>query len=301
MTNEENINTGPKTITQPTIEAIPANPLAQYMRKAVIYVSLPSNGNFTKPEDIELSASGEVGVAAMTTADELLLKTPDALLNGDAIVKIVQSCVPAIKNVHDLPTPDIDALLIAIRAASYGDDMDFTANCPKCDTPKTFAISLSESLARIEHLEPEYIVELSNNMKVSVKPHTYKSNIKQGLMTYNESQLMNVIINEDLDTPENAQQYQESINKMAELLVELTADSILAIWDPEGNFIDANKEQILEWVKNIPRKDAELIQAKIAEINLIGVYRKVALKCDNEECGHEWEADVTFDASNFFE
>ena len=112
---------------------------------------------------------------------------------------------------------------------------------------------------------------------------------------------MNSILNDDLENPEKAKEYQKSFNRIAELLVELTADSVVAIWDPEGNFIDATPAQILEWIKNVPRKDSEALQAKIAEINATGVYKKVGLVCDNEECKHEWEADVSFDASDFFE
>ena len=65
-------------------------------------------------------------------------------------------------------------------------------------------------------------------MKISLKPHTYESSVKQGLMAYNESQIIKVILTEDLEDPETNKQYQESFNRLAELLVELTADSIIS-------------------------------------------------------------------------
>jgi len=277
------------------------NPLMQFARKPEIYITLPSNGNFTNPNDFDLSINNELGISSMTTSDELLLKTPDALLNGESLEKIIKSCAPGIKYVRNLPTPDIDAILVGIRMASYGDNMDFSANCPECETLKEFGISLTDALTRIEHLKKEYIVTLSNNVKISLKPYTYESNIKQGLMAYNESLLMKAILNDDLEDPEIEKQYQESFNNMAKLLIELSADSILKIWDPEGNYMDVDSKQIHEWIKNISRGDADLIQKKVNEINDTGVYKKIMLKCDNEECGHEWETEISFDAAHFFE
>lgn len=306
MTEDKNENTQTTSMVQQEVPVdrpaiMQQNPLMQFTRKPVIYISLPSNGHFTSPNDFELSVNNELGISSMTTSDELLLKTPDALLNGEAIEKIIQSCAPGVKNVRNLPSPDIDAILVGIRMASYGDNMEFKASCPKCDAPKEFAISLTDALARIEQLEKEYIVELSNKIKVSLKPHTYESRIKQGLMTYNEAQIIKVILNEDLADPETGKQYQESFNRLAKLIVELTSDCIDTLWDPEGNYLDVTSEQILEWLKNIPRGDADLLQQKVNEMNEIGVYRKVNIKCNNEECGHEWETEVDFDASHFFE
>lgn len=283
-----------------TINEKSKNPLLNYTRKPEIYITLPSNGHFTVEENMNVSVNGELGVSAMTTSDELILKTPDALLNGEAIVKIIKSCVPDVVDVYNLIAPDVDAILVAIRYASYGDGMDFVANCPVCETEKHFSISLTEVLSKIQTLESEYVVELSNKMKVSIMPYTFKSMIKEGLMAYNEAQILKVVLNEDLTDPETTKQYQESFNKMAELVVELAAECVVGLWDPDGNYIDATTDQIHEWLQNIPRADADKIQSKINEINAIGVYKKAALECENESCKHKWEADISFDASNFF-
>jgi hypothetical protein len=34
----------------------------------------------------------------MTAKDELMFKTPDALLNGQSTVEVVKSCIPAIQD-----------------------------------------------------------------------------------------------------------------------------------------------------------------------------------------------------------
>lgn len=276
------------------------NPLMPFARQLSVYIKLPSNGNFVDSSDYELSTNGEIGVTSMTAADELLLKTPDALLNGESISKIIQSCAPNIKNVQNLPNPDIDALLLAIRLASYGDEMNFSSKCPKCEHENLFAISLDASLANMDFLEAEYTVKLSNNVVVSLRPYTYKSNIKHTLMAFSEGQIMKAIMDDEPDEETVKNIYQENITKMANLLVDLTAECIVDVWDPDGNKIDATYEQITEWVRNIPKKDAESIQEKVAEINNVGIYKKANVTCEIETCNHKWESDINFDPAYFF-
>jgi len=70
------------------------NPLINYFRQAKIYLTLPSGGKYYKEGSLELTESGELPVMPMTAKDELALKTPDALLSGQATVDLIQSCIP---------------------------------------------------------------------------------------------------------------------------------------------------------------------------------------------------------------
>ena len=78
-------------------QTAPANPLKKYYRQPKQYIKLPSGYKYYPADSIEVSESGEIAVYPMTAKDELLFKTPDALLNGEATVSVIQSCVPAIK------------------------------------------------------------------------------------------------------------------------------------------------------------------------------------------------------------
>ena len=64
------------------------NPLSKYFRQPKIYLRLPSKGKFYSPGSLVMTESGELPVYAMTAKDELLIKTPDALLNGEATVEV---------------------------------------------------------------------------------------------------------------------------------------------------------------------------------------------------------------------
>ena len=74
---------------------------AGHFRSAKIYITLPSEGKYYPDDCLDMPESGELPVMPMTAKDELALKTPDALLSGQATVDLIQSCIPNIKNAKD--------------------------------------------------------------------------------------------------------------------------------------------------------------------------------------------------------
>ena len=119
------------------------NPLVGYFRKPEVYISLPSRGNYYKPGILDLPPNGEIGIFPMTARDELVLKTPDALLNGASTVEVINSCVPAITDAWEIPSVDMDALLIGIRIATYGENMDITVGCGECQEKNEYSVELT--------------------------------------------------------------------------------------------------------------------------------------------------------------
>jgi len=276
------------------------NPLASFMRHPEVYVKLPSNGNYYSIDEIEFTADNEIAISSMTSNDDLLLKSPEGLLNGDSITRVIQSCCPGIKNPQNLLVPDFDTLLLGIRQATYGENMKFDISCPKCEYNGSLEISISELLLNIKYLEPEYFVTLSNNAKVYVKPFTVKSSIKEALKKYKEAQTMKLLVEEDLtEDLEKASEFSKSIESLAKLMVELYTDSIVKIIDPNDNELEVSYEHKLEMMNFLTKKDAELIQKKINEITLLGVPKEKTVICP--ECKNEWNITLNFDPSVFFE
>ena len=110
------------------------NPLSAYFRAPKLWTNIPSSGKFYDADVITIPESGEFAIYPMTTKDELVLKNPDALLNGEAVATLIKSCVPEVKQPKKLFSADVDALLIAIRGASGGDLVEVNAECPECKT-----------------------------------------------------------------------------------------------------------------------------------------------------------------------
>lgn len=276
----------------------PSNPLMSYSRQPEVYTGLPSRGQFNDPNDIDFTASEEIGVAPMTAADELAFKTPEGLLNGNSLARVIESCCFGINRPDNLVSPDIDVLLLAIRKASYGDMIDFDATCPKCGHQDTYSASITYLLKTIDYLESEYPVKLSNDVVVYLQPFTYQSSVKESLHKYNERQALRLLTDQDLSDEQKSEHFTESLTRMADLSIELTAGTIIKIVDPENKVLHVTFEQILEWIKVLPTHDVKLLQEKIAEINSVGV-KPTQIKCT--KCEHEWSSRVNFDPSHFFE
>jgi hypothetical protein len=82
------------------------NPLQQFFRQPKIYISLPSQGVYNKPGTFSGNIE-RLAVYGMTGMDEILLKTPDALLSGESTATVIKSCCPSVTDAWDLPVNDI--------------------------------------------------------------------------------------------------------------------------------------------------------------------------------------------------
>lgn len=282
----------------------PQNPLSAYFRSPKLYTAIPSGGRFYEDGVIEFSgeSNGELAIYPMTTKDELLLKNPDALLNGEAVANLIHSCVPEVKNARELYSADVDALLIAIRGASGGDDVDVAAECPKCQTITDVQISVTESLAQMEDLDELYSKTLANGLVIEGAPFSYKNTIKAGVASFQSTRSMQSI-SELEDDMQRLKAFNESFVKLADLNFELLIDAIHGITynDEEGNAITLQDKNIIrEFLENTDNVTGKEIEEFINGINAKGVNDKVRVTCNNEECGNVFDNDINFDPVNFF-
>ena len=149
------------------------NPLSQYFRQPAIYISLPSRGEFYPSGTLDMPPNNELPVLPMTAIDEITYRTPDALFNGTAVVNVIQSCIPNIKDAWIVPSTDLDTILVGIRIATYGHDMEVNCMCPKCGNEDAYTLDLRSS---IDMMKPaDYRQPLvSRDMEIYFQPMTYK-------------------------------------------------------------------------------------------------------------------------------
>ena len=173
------------------------NPLSSFYRAPKLYAKLPSLGKYYSADVVDMPENGELPIFAMTAKDELLMKNPDALLNGEAVIQVIQSCVPNIKNASKMLSADIDTLLVAIQGATFGDDLEVTATCEKCQGECRGIASVEVALETMEELGDEYIVE-ELGLQIAIKPFSYSSTIKAGITNFQSTRsLQNIAEVED--------------------------------------------------------------------------------------------------------
>lgn len=281
------------------------NPLSAYFRAPKTYTGIPSGGKFYGPEVLTIPESGEFAIYPMTTKDELQLKNPDALLNGEAVANLIKSCVPEIKDPKSMFSADVDALLIAIRGASGGDLVEVQAECPLCNTTTSVNVSVEESLAKMQTLEDEYTIDISNGLKITAMPFSYANTIKAGVASFQSTRSMQSI-SELTDDMERLSAFNDSFVRLADLNFELLVDSIRSVtyMNAEGeNQTIVDKAIIREFLENTENTTGKEIEDFINDVNGKGVKNEVQVMCTNEECNNATEgfnAPINFDPVNFF-
>lgn len=283
---------------QNTSVATTSNPLVKHFRQPSIYFRLPSKGQYWPTKSLELPPNGELGVMSMTTKDEITLKTPDALLNGQGVVNVIQSCCPSIKNAWDMPSIDVDATLIAIRIASYGNQMDFAAKCPHCDQSHDYAIDLGKTLASIS--TPDYSIPLAvNELKIHVHPQAYFSLNKTNMIAFEEQQILRSLAGMEDDPQGAKEQFDQHIAKVIELNIELLASSTKAIETQDGTVV-TDPTYISEFYNNADNKIIKKVQGYLLELSNQAAIKPVDVNCLNSECEKQFPVNITFDYASFF-
>ena len=278
-----------------------ANPLSKYFRQPKLFASLPSNGKFYPAGALETTETGEYPIYSMTAKDELTMKTPDALLNGQATVELIKSCVPNIKDPWNLPSIDLDALLIAIRLATYGETMTLQVKTPVTGEEKEMSVNLRDILDNFANIEFEDVVR-SGEMTVYLRPLTYQEFTKSALKTFEQQRIFNIVNDEQISDEDKLQAFTNSFAKLTDLTVDMMANHISAI--EIGDTRVDNKQHIDEFMKNADKSFYSVIQEHLDSQKIKFTIQPLVASATPEEIEQgvpaTYEVPVTFDQSNFF-
>jgi hypothetical protein len=277
------------------------NPLQKYFRQPKLYIKLPSDGKFYPAGAFEQTETGEIPVYSMTAKDELAFKTPDALLNGQATVDVVQSCIPNIKNAWAMPSIDLDAALIAIRMATYGETLTITTKTPVTGDEKEFQIDLRQLFDEFSNLEYDTQVQF-NDMTVQLRPLTYQEYTKAALKTFEEQRIFNLVNDERISDEDKLQAFTNSFTKLTQLTVDMVTQGIVKISIDDQEV--TNRAHIDEFVRNAD-KDFFTSVTKHLEIQKDKYSLKPLIANASPEeiekgVPKTYEVPITFDQSNFF-
>jgi hypothetical protein len=271
------------------------NPLANWYRQPKIYVRLPSTGRFYPPNSLDVSTSEEYPVYAMTAKDELMFKTPDALLTGQSTVELIKSCIPAILDPWLMPSIDLDFALIAIRIATYGEKMEVGCNCPHCQAENNYDIDLQQWFGNFSNFVYSDLVN-ADPLQVRIRPYNYKELTKTSIKTMEQQRIFQIINNDTISDEDKLDQFGKSFVKLTELTVDIIADCIVSIETPDGTVSD--QAMIKDFINNCSKDIFDKISTHITSMK-----EQIELKAQNvscSECSKSFELPITMDQSNFF-
>lgn len=243
----------------------------------------------------------EVGILPMTSLDELELRNPDALLNGEALVSIIKSCVPSIPNPKKIPNIDAEALFLAIRYATYGNDTTHTHTCSNCQEVSDYNIDINYILSKFPTISEKPVVE-HDGLKIHIRPNTLESITKVSFIEAEQLKLVEYYASPEFksDAVDNsAQRIYDSFRRIATHNVDLVSDAILHIETDDGTIVD-DRQHINDFIKNVPKSVVDKIKESVKKISDkpkdIG---KMEFTC--QDCSHTEEVNIEFNPVNFSE
>lgn len=271
------------------------NPLQRYFRQPAIYIRLPSNGDYYRNDSLEMTPNGEFPVYPMTAMDEITYRTADALFNGNAVASVIESCVPNIKNAWEVPSIDLDTLLISIRIASYGHEMDFETTCPSCENENSYSLDLRTVLDAMKSPDYSKSVQLGD-MEIFFQPMTYQEQNNNSMVQFEDQKLLETVPDADIPETEKIKLLNSAFVKLGEMTLNAIAQSISMI--KVGDEVVTEPEYIQDFIKNCDRSIFNRIRDRITELKQETELQPVKVSCQN--CGHQYETPFTLDVSNFF-
>jgi hypothetical protein len=278
------------------------NPLVGMMRQPKIYICLPSGGNFWPEGSIVMPENGEFPVYSMTAKDELSLKIPDALMNGQAVVDVIQNCMPNIKNAWECPNLDMDMILIAIRIATYGEFMTVPINIAEFSSE--YQADLRQVLDQLQNqISWTSEVPINEDLTVYVRPINYKTMTSSALQTFETQKIIQLVNDDSYSEEEKLKAFKESFNKLNQLTIGIINDSVYHIESSQGatsdpkfisEFLNNTDKEIFDAIKNHIEKMRENNTVKPMTIDTTEEMRAAGVTID------KIEIPIQFDPAHFF-
>ena len=279
------------------------NPLQKYYRQPAIYIKLPSGGRYYPKEVFTPTETGEIPILPMTVKDELAFKTPDAMINGQSTVDVIKSCVPNLIDPWKMVNYDTDAVLLAIRIATYGETMDVNFRVPVTNEEQSHTLNLPALLEDLGRAEIVDVTMTSTKFKIEIEPLTYKSLTKIQIARFEQQKMYGTIDNSTMTDEAKQSAFAKSFETLNMVNFSLLVDSIKSITTPEGNKV-VDRAQIIEFCNNADAKTVTEIQEKLSDLRVQAQIPPLRIKTTEDQIKKgaptSFEVPVTFDSSNFF-
>jgi hypothetical protein len=275
-----------------------SNPLKQYFRKPGIWIKLPSQGNFYTNKPTDFNDMGEIPVYPMTAKDELLLKNADALLNGTALTQLVKSCVPSIAEPIAMPAIDLDAILVAIKRCTYGDNLDVSCTCTNCQTENEVSVNLNHVISSIRVIEKLEPIKFDNGILVYINPVKVSDLLSLNWVQFEQIRNIQIAEQNNVNETTKVNLMQQSYQVLTEKNLEIVSGCVDTVLLPDGVAV-TDRDNIQEWIRDLSKPEFAKIETAIMETSSMGVNKEFEITCKN--CNTNFKTGLDLNPTTFFE
>lgn len=270
------------------------NPLRQYFRRPALYLKLPSGGAGYPPGSLDMPENGELPIYPMTAIDEITCRTPDALYNGTAVVEIIKSCVPNIKDPWAVTSVDLDPLLVAVKIATNGNKTEIDTVCPSCKEEAKYDLELSRILAGFNRADYDNTLKLGD-LEIKLRPLNYVELNRTNEAQFQAQRLI-IELSQIEDDEERNHKSTQALMGMNDLAIDVMSSAIEYIKTPEITVTE--HEYIVDFLRNCDSKTFDLVKDKNIELKKSSETKPLHFKCIH--CSHEYDQPFTVNMTDFF-
>lgn len=259
----------------------PLSPLLQRVRIPGQTFTLPSGGVFYKNGELASDImNGELHVYPMTGIDELIMKSVDKVLNGEAVKEVFGRCIPGVLQPGKLSAKDVDYLLVALKKVSYGPtfDINYEHACENAEL-HTYTLSLDMFLRNAKSVDPTTVsasfqYALENGQVIHFRPATYDD-------------VVNVYKGQQMADAENMTEIEmfDQLLSTVSILIERVDDV-------------SDRNDIIDWLRILPVAWLQLISDAAVHTTKWGVEFDVPITC--KDCGAELVVPTPLNPISFF-
>jgi len=272
-----------------------SSPLKKYQRQPKLYISLPSGGRFYDSVVLHNNTYTDLPVFSMTASDEILFKTPDAMITGNAPTANIKNCCPSILDPWKVVTLDVDYLLMAIRVATYGNSMTVQHRCSKCNTENAYQVDLTKYMEHFGRQEFKDTVMIED-FTVKLRPLTYTKWTEVQKKTIGLQRALYQQSNSIEDEEQKAQFIDQIVLQINELALSTVFDFVEYI--EVGGEKETDKNEIIEFLKTQDVAHFHAIK-KVIDDN-VDRWQIPSEQVECENCKAQNTLKVSLDASDFF-
>ena len=290
-------------VVQPKVEENPTVNIAQPIKERSkpntpgVYVTLPSKGRWYTGE-LELSADSEVEVFALRAKDELRLKSPDALFNGEALISVLEGVVPGIPNIKEMPLADQNVIMCGAYLATYGNDYTLSITCPKCKSVKDYGVDLDKMLTQSKNYSTDNVVS-TTAYKIYLKPAELTA---RNMIAMNQFQTQ--IMQAQIDAQPEATEI-DKVKALTEIYDKTLAENfelIVRMVDYAVDKVNGEKikdqDKLREIIDNMNKRSYDKLFDVSMKMNEAGIDPTMKVACT--DCKNEFESTVNLDPTSFF-
>jgi hypothetical protein len=270
------------------------NPLQEFYRQPKIFVALPSTGMYNKVGSISGDPT-HMPIFGMTGMDEIMMKTPDALLSGESTVMLIESCCPSIKDAWEVNALDTDLLLTAIRIATYGNTLEIVHTCanPECKNENDYDVDLGTVVDHFSSCKYDNTLDIGT-LTLRLQPLTYRQTTEFSLRNFQLRQKL--ASSSNLPEEEQKKLVSDLFKELGVIQNKIYSESIESI--DTGKTVVTERQFIEDWLNNSEKEVFDKIRDKFNKNKDSWKIPNVNVKCG--ECGREASLSIDLDQTNFF-